>query len=146
MFSCYSPLVGLALMLIPNSFLLWPSDLLCPHSPIPGPLLSICWFLVSHVSHLLIQDITHALFLQEEEDLPMGLATTAWLQSLAPSTPLESPGPLSENKAALAAAVKEENMPSGAAGNYSLELYSNQYCSNETIVAVVTMYMTSCVS
>ena len=58
--------------------------------------------------------------MQEEEAQPLGLATTDWLQSPAPSTPAvspqSSPGPLSENTAAVAAAQNRENLPDSTAG------------------------------
>lgn len=58
--------------------------------------------------------------LQEEENQPVGLDTTDWLQSPTPSTPAgspqPSPQPLSENRAAIAAAQNRENMPESTAG------------------------------
>ncbi|KAL0019055.1 hypothetical protein WJX79_000368 [Trebouxia sp. C0005] len=57
---------------------------------------------------------------QEEENRPMGLVTTNWLQSPTPSTPAgsprPSPQPLSENRAGVAAAQNRENLPENTAG------------------------------
>ncbi len=63
--------------------------------------------------------------MQEEGDQPVGLITTDWLQSPAPSTPAGSPQPspqpppraLSENRAAVAAAQNRENLPGSTAGD-----------------------------
>ena len=55
---------------------------------------------------------------EEEKENAMGLATTDWLQSPAPSTPAGSPrphptptpGPFTDNPALVAAAVNRENV------------------------------------
>jgi hypothetical protein len=62
--------------------------------------------------------------LQEEGDQPVGLVTTDWLQSPTPSTPAgspqPSPQPLSENRAATAAAQNRENVPESTSGDWML--------------------------